>query len=239
MDFSAAGRALQASSLHHDADVLYADESTGGRVWVGNQTAAEAPVSRLAARGIECVVNCTDDLPNFHEGGAARYLRFDIAMWHRHTDGTDGSVQRFVAPFFAFVDAALARGASVLVHCLAGAHRAGTAAVLLLMHKHGWDAASAIAAAKTLRPIINPIGHLPGLLHRYEQARTSVPVPAGVAEPSSLARFAGSSAIRAAHALAAKRLRLEARAERIEEEMDGLRAALVARRGARAHPKAD
>ena len=34
-----------------------------------------------------------------------------------------------------------------------------------------------------LRPIINPIGHLPGLLHRYEQARTSVPVPAGVAEP--------------------------------------------------------
>ena len=81
--------------------------------------------------------------------------------------------------------------------------------------------------------------HLPGLLHRYEQARTSVPVPAGVAEPSSLARFAGSSAIRAAHALAAKRLRLEARADRIEEEMDGLRAALVARRGARAHPKAD
>ena len=71
------------------------------------------------------------------------------------------------------------------------------------MHKHGWDAASAIAAAKHLRPIINPIGHLPGLLHRYEQARTSVPVPAGVAEPSSLARFAGSSAIRAAHALAA------------------------------------
>ena len=90
-----------------------------------------------------------------------------------------------------------------------------------------------------LRSIINPIGHLPGLLHRYEQARTSVPVPAGVAEPSSLARFAGSSAIRAAHALAAKRLRLEARADRIEEEMDGLRAALVARRGARAHPKAD
>ena len=52
MDFSAAGRALQASSQHHDADVIYVDESTGGRVWVGNQTAAEAPASRLAARGI-------------------------------------------------------------------------------------------------------------------------------------------------------------------------------------------
>ena len=64
----------------------------------------------------------------------------------------------------ALVEATVPRGASVLVHCLAGAHRAGTAAVLLLMHKHGWDAASAIAAAKQLRPIINPIGHLPGLL---------------------------------------------------------------------------
>ena len=54
------------------------------------------------------------------------------------------------------------------MHCLAGAHRAGTTGCLLLMHKEGLSAADAVKAAKQLRPVINPIGSLPTLLRVFE-----------------------------------------------------------------------
>ena len=68
----------------------------------------------------------------------------------------------------------LAAAGAVLVHCLAGAHRAGTTGCLLLMHKGGLGASDAIMAAKRLRPIINPIGSLPGVLKFFAGRR---PVP--------------------------------------------------------------
>ena len=37
-------------------------------------------------------------------------------------------------PLFDFVDSKLGAGESVLIHCLAGAHRAGTAGTACLMH---------------------------------------------------------------------------------------------------------
>ena len=46
----------------------------------------------------------------------------------------------FVQQLFDFVEGALAAGSSVLIHCLAGAHRAGTTGCLLLMHKTGLGA---------------------------------------------------------------------------------------------------
>ena len=49
-------------------------------------------------------------------------------------------VMAFVQQLFDFVEAALAAGSSVLIHCLAGAHRAGTTGCLLLMHKTGLGA---------------------------------------------------------------------------------------------------
>ena len=77
----------------------------------------------------------------------------------------------FVNPLFAFIDSALAEGASVLVHCLAGAHRAGTTGCLCLMHYANLDVATAIASAKSLRPIIDPMGHLRELLNRFQMIR--------------------------------------------------------------------
>ena len=158
---------------------------------------------------ISCVVNCTDNMANFHEkrgspgkkrGGSSEdasassmassktstasskkpsspehqisYLRFPISFWSRQVKDTDQSVLDFLSPLFTFVDAALKSGRSILVHCLAGAHRAGTTGVLLLMRYSGMnDVEQAIFAAKKLRRIIDPIGMLPELLKRYSQAR--------------------------------------------------------------------
>jgi len=46
----------------------------------------------------------------------------------------------------------------VIIHCLAGAHRAGTAGVACLMHLADLDRATATTIAQTARPAINPIG---------------------------------------------------------------------------------
>jgi protein-tyrosine phosphatase len=63
-----------------------------------------------------------------------------------------------------FVEGCLSRGESVLVHCLAGAHRAGTTGCILLMHYAGLPKDGAVATAQALRPVIQPIGSFPQLL---------------------------------------------------------------------------
>ena len=166
LDFDAEATRLRAAlgldtdhpgSTHHDMDKLWVDKRTGGAVYVGNETAAKMSVEQFQHFGIAGVVNCTDDMPNFIEGkpGAPSYMRFNVA-WHTHVSGNPTNCAKFLGGFFAFVDAALDQGKSVLVHCLAGAHRAGTAGVLLLMHKDGLSAEDGIKAAQALRPIINP-----------------------------------------------------------------------------------
>ena len=188
-------------SKYNDMDPIWKDKRTGGTIYVGNEVAARGPADTLHKAGITHVVNCTDDMPNFCEvpetfhphpkAGQTRvkYLRFNVAHWcsagvsRAEFPATDAEMAAFFRKLFDFVDAALAAGGSVLVHCLAGAHRAGTTGCLLLMHKHGWGAKDAVAAAKQLRPVINPIGSLPGLLKMYEMMRTHVHKPTASTSP--------------------------------------------------------
>ncbi|CAK0820700.1 unnamed protein product [Prorocentrum cordatum] len=57
------------------------------------------------------------------------------------------------------------------VHCLAGAHRAGTTGVAYTMHAADLDHKTAIAACKACRPIVDPIGDLTSLLATLERER--------------------------------------------------------------------
>ena len=159
---------IDGSSPHvryHEMDKIWQDGRTGGAIFVGNESAAQ-DYSAFERHGISHVVNCTDDMPHFFEGQGLSYMRFDVAR-HYLVSGEPEHLANFVGTLFAFVDNALARGQSVLVHCLAGAHRAGTVGCLLLMHKDGLSADESVAAAQSLRPIINPIGQLPLLLQRF------------------------------------------------------------------------
>jgi hypothetical protein len=122
----------------------------------------------------------TDDLPCYHEKDASvRYLRFNVSYWRSCGDSTTFEprpaaevVQWLRGSVFSFVDGALAKGEHVLVHCLAGAHRAGTTGVLLLMHKTAMGADEATATAKALRPAIDPICDFPKV-----RARARTPEP--------------------------------------------------------------
>lgn len=182
-DYSEEGRALIArlglqpsGGGYNEKDLLWRDEATGGCVYVGNHRAARSAGS---TEGLTHVLNCTDDLPNYCEATSPglRYMRFNVAMWQAAGDMSRGrpaskaEIGQWLQSMFAFVDDALQSGGSVLVHCLAGAHRAGTTGVLLLMYKAQLDPPSAIAAAKALRPAIDPIGGLPGVLACFEALR--------------------------------------------------------------------
>lgn len=76
----------------------------------------------------------------------------------------------FLHTLYDFVEGALASGGSVLVHCLAGAHRAGTTGsrfffgCLLLMKLVHHPPTEAVATAKKLRSAIDLIGRFPTLL---------------------------------------------------------------------------
>eukprot|EP00446_Apocalathium_sp_SHHI-4_P016491 CAMPEP_0177203948 /NCGR_PEP_ID=MMETSP0367-20130122/28085_1 /TAXON_ID=447022 ORGANISM="Scrippsiella hangoei-like, Strain SHHI-4" /NCGR_SAMPLE_ID=MMETSP0367 /ASSEMBLY_ACC=CAM_ASM_000362 /LENGTH=499 /DNA_ID=CAMNT_0018652609 /DNA_START=55 /DNA_END=1557 /DNA_ORIENTATION=- len=78
-----------------------------------------------------------------------------------------------IAQVMEFVRKAVDGGGNVLIHCFAGAHRAGTTGVAFLMHaEEGLGAKSALAAAQRLRPVIDPKAYsgLWSLLLRLEQA---------------------------------------------------------------------
>lgn len=77
-------------------------------------------------------------------------------------------VAAFFYPLFDFVRSNLDAGNNVLIHCLAGAHRAGTAGVACIMHLCGLNTREAITIAKTARPAIDPIGDFPKLLRALE-----------------------------------------------------------------------
>ena len=147
----------------------------GGSIYVGNVYVAQS-IDILQQFKITGVVNCTHGhgaLPNFCEGkpGGPKYYVFPISTWWTHLNATNASVYAFTDPMFAFIEQEISQGNNVLVHCLAGAHRAGTTGCACLMHFAKMDQSTATRVAKSLRPIIDPIGQLPAFLERLETAQ--------------------------------------------------------------------
>lgn len=166
LDSSGGGSAL---GMYNSMDEIHTS-STGASIWVGNDTAARSR-TMLQQANVTHVINCTENIPNYHEADPKfQYLRFPISYWTYSVDRSHESVIKYLHPLFDFVEKALQKSQSVLVHCLSGAHRAGTAGCLLLMHHKTLTSEEAIARAKSKRPAINPIGLLPDLLRRYDEA---------------------------------------------------------------------
>lgn len=147
----------------------------GGRMYVGNYVAASTR-RILNDHAIQYVVNCQDTTSeNYFEGDEAMtYLRFPVAYIRSHysvtgtSDGTTPILDQF-RPAFSFIDTALSSGGNVLVHCLAGAHRAGTLGVAYLMYKSGMGVDEALRTAKVARPVIGPFGRLMEFLRGLER----------------------------------------------------------------------
>mmetsp|Transcript_19324 Transcript_19324/g.17551 ORF Transcript_19324/g.17551 Transcript_19324/m.17551 type:complete len:196 (+) Transcript_19324:39-626(+) len=162
------------TSMWNPLDPIYKHPTGGGTIYVGNQNAAEN-INLLRAYSITHIVNCTygfSKIPDYHTG-KLKYYEFAISHWSSFVDNTDSSVLAFVNPLFEFIDSAISTGNNVLVHCLAGAHRAGSTGVACLIRYADMDVDVAIKTAKKLRPVIDPIGQLPDFLKRLKRALDS------------------------------------------------------------------
>eukprot|EP00929_Paragymnodinium_shiwhaense_P115080 TRINITY_DN83699_c0_g1_i1.p1 TRINITY_DN83699_c0_g1~~TRINITY_DN83699_c0_g1_i1.p1 ORF type:complete len:194 (-),score=44.51 TRINITY_DN83699_c0_g1_i1:69-650(-) len=159
-------------SEYNDADAVWAHPETKATFYIGNACIAENK-DALLEKGIRNIVNCQEeDSKNFHEGDPSfSYLRFMITYWQDQPGvRTDEGLLTFFKPYFDWVDERLSKGENVMVHCLAGAHRAGTAGVAFVMYKTGLDAASAVKAVQAQRPFVEPIYDFKDLILRLQKA---------------------------------------------------------------------
>eukprot|EP00494_Astrolonche_serrata_P020024 UN20241 len=79
-------------------------------IFVGNQTAASTK-KLLLENNITYVVNCTDNISNFHARDPDfHYLRFKIAMWWREITSKDEDfvqLRKFLTPLWEFIGEAM------------------------------------------------------------------------------------------------------------------------------------
>src|SRR5262245_30065364 len=83
-------------------------------------------LTRLRASGITHVVNCAEELPNYHED-AFTYLALRLA-------DPDPRMHQHFEPACAFIDEGRQRG-RVLVHCFAAISRSPTIVLAYLCHR--------------------------------------------------------------------------------------------------------
>jgi len=165
-------------SRYSDLDAVWQHPTTGAKVYIGNATASKSPQIHRQHR-ISHIVNCTTDMPNAIADGSITYFRFNIyAMFSSSTDlSTDAAVRAFFADVFRFTEDALAEGRNVLIHCLAGAHRAGTTGTAFVMYATGLRRDEAIRACKAVRPAVDPFGNLYELLGKVQAAYPTAAYP--------------------------------------------------------------
>ena len=167
---------LMTKSRHSNVDAIWKDPGVGGggTVYVGNYMAA-SDRRTLDERGIVAVVNCQDEnSQNYFENDddddtpTIQYHRFVVSRLAVSWDLYPHPFHHGFEQAFDFIQSNIDQGKSVLIHCLAGAHRAGTVGTAWLMYKTGTGVSDALHMAKSCRPIIAPFGTLMELLHRLE-----------------------------------------------------------------------
>ncbi len=158
-------------SKYDPLNAIWRHPESSGVVYVGNNVMAKNE-QELRKHNITHIVNCTDSLQNHHYGkDSFVYYRFLVSSWGTQMKSRDDeAILRFFEPVYEFIQSAVSQGNSVLIHCLAGAHRAGTTGVLYLMRRCSLRGPEATKQAQLCRPIINPIGRLKDYLVRYDRA---------------------------------------------------------------------
>jgi len=167
-----------------NADVIYEHPSSKGKVYCGGIEAARTGAWHQA-KGVYHIVNCQGPHSrNLHEDdNRYQYYRFSIALWRGHgkvavTDPflakhakPNTEVTDYFSPLFDWIDTAIEAGHSVLIHCHAGAHRAGTTSVAYLMHKHHISNEVATKLAQCYRSVIDPWAYdkLERMLENYSK----------------------------------------------------------------------
>lgn len=166
-------RTAQGRGGYNQLDPVLAHPTTGAKLFIGSGNAA-FDRTVLDKHGITAVVCCAEELEFFHaDCEQFSYHRIHPLEWDDTPDTKSAAgVIRFFEPTFTFVDTALSAGRGVLVHCFAGAHRAGTVGVACVMRFSGGSLDESLAHAKRCRPAVDPFifPELEELLTRLDAA---------------------------------------------------------------------
>mmetsp|Transcript_27218 Transcript_27218/g.65544 ORF Transcript_27218/g.65544 Transcript_27218/m.65544 type:complete len:267 (+) Transcript_27218:37-837(+) len=183
VDFDRAGASLiqrdeQCLDQFREVDAVWKHPGSRGILYVGTKRTAEDGAV-LRQLGITRIVNCMGGCPNFfaHQPHM-EYRNFEVAEWIRafSAKGHAGLLDLFM-PLLNWVGMQLAQGRNVLIHCLAGAHRAGSTSVAFVMLAEGLDFQSGYRQVKQKRPVVHPISHLSTMLTHWEAALKMVSIP--------------------------------------------------------------
>ncbi|KPV74954.1 uncharacterized protein RHOBADRAFT_53873, partial [Rhodotorula graminis WP1] len=116
-------------------------------LWIGDYTAASNH-ALLEEHGIACVVSSMRQEYTTAPG---------VSLHHVAVDDTDKTnLLEHVVPTADFIDSALTKGESVLVHCQAGVSRSTTLVAAYLMLKHGLNVEQALDKIRAVRPQVEP-----------------------------------------------------------------------------------
>lgn len=99
----------------------------------------------------------------FEEDPEFTYMRFGIAQ-NMNQPIKNNNIGEFFSEAHKFIDDCLEQGKNCMVHCLAGAHRAGTTGVSYVMKANDWSYRKALVHCKKIRPVVDPMGPLEDLL---------------------------------------------------------------------------
>src|SRR6478672_2298807 len=93
-------------------------------LYLGNRESAR-DLRRLEEAGITHIINCTEELPNYHEG---RFIYLSMKLLD-----PDSGFRRHIPGVCAFIDDARRQG-NVLVHCFASISRSPSVVLTYLCH---------------------------------------------------------------------------------------------------------
>mmetsp|Transcript_43407 Transcript_43407/g.102230 ORF Transcript_43407/g.102230 Transcript_43407/m.102230 type:complete len:221 (-) Transcript_43407:61-723(-) len=158
-----------------DLNCLWSHPTSSAKLYVGSKVAA-CDKDTLRSTKITCVVVCletlSDNMP-FRGSGNIEYFHFPTGLWRRGLtrDASAEALADVMAPLLGYVEDRLQEGRSILIHCLAGAHRAGTAGIACLMRLADLGAIDAVAKAQACRKVIDPIFDFQELLRILDDAQ--------------------------------------------------------------------
>jgi hypothetical protein len=166
-------------------DAIWNHPTSGGVVYVGNYMAA-MNLDTLRKHNIKAIVNCQGEESQNHfeeDSTDITYHRFVVSRLARDvvypsglvadqtTTTTTTTTTALAGGFqetFDFIQHYLDKGQSVLIHCLAGAHRAGAVGTAWIMYRTQKSVSESLKIAKECRPIISPFGPLLEVLYFLE-----------------------------------------------------------------------